>query len=104
MRVMMIGNLGGQLSVASRIAFERGAKVTHFETIDQALGALRAGRGADLIMAEFRLDLEKLAHEHGVVTFEAEARMERRAQIVGNFDGRLLVDGEILRPIPLDGV
>lgn len=62
MRVMMIGNLGGQLSVASRIAFERGAKVTHFETIDQALSALRAGRGADLIMAEFRLDLERLTN------------------------------------------
>ena len=60
MRVMMIGSVGGQLSVASKIAFERGAKVTHFETIDQALSALRAGRGADLIMAEFRLDLQKL--------------------------------------------
>lgn len=83
MRVMMIGNLGGQLSVASRIAFERGAKVTHFETIDQALGALRAGRGADLIMAEFRLDLEKLTralHEERIVVpvvacgVEADAR------------------------------
>lgn len=60
MRVMMIGNLGGQLSVASKIAFDRGAKVTHFDTIEQALAALRAGRGADLIMAEFHLDLEKL--------------------------------------------
>lgn len=60
MRVMMIGNLGGQLSVASKIAFDRGAKVTHFDTIEQALGALRAGRGADLIMAEFHLDLEML--------------------------------------------
>lgn len=60
MRVMMIGNLGGQLSVASKIAFDRGAKVTHFETIDQALSALRAGRGADLIMAEFKLDLQGL--------------------------------------------
>lgn len=60
MRVMMIGTLGGQLSVASKIAFERGAKVTQFDTVDQALGALRAGRGADLIMADFRLDLGKL--------------------------------------------
>ena len=60
MRVMMIGNLGGQLSVASKIAFDRGAKVTHFETIEQALSALRGGRGADLIMAEFQLDLEGL--------------------------------------------
>ena len=60
MRVMMIGNLGGQLSVASKIAFDRGAKVTHFDTVEQALSALRAGRGADLIMAEYRLDLESL--------------------------------------------
>ena len=60
MRVMMIGNLGGQLSIASKIAFERGAQVTHFETIEKALAALRSGRGADLIMAEFRLDMEGL--------------------------------------------
>lgn len=62
MRVMMIGNLGGQLSVASKIAFDRGAKVTHFETIAQALEALRSGRGADLIMADFKLDLEDLVN------------------------------------------
>tara|TARA_B100000678_G_scaffold170356_2_gene142081 strand:- start:11950 stop:13323 length:1374 start_codon:yes stop_codon:yes gene_type:complete len=54
---MMIGNLGGQLSVASKIAFDRGAKVTHFDTLDQALGALRAGRGADLVMADYNLDI-----------------------------------------------
>tara|TARA_Y100000052_G_scaffold26426_1_gene31329 strand:+ start:28583 stop:29956 length:1374 start_codon:yes stop_codon:yes gene_type:complete len=57
---MMIGNLGGQLSVASKIAFDRGAKVTHFDTMDQALGALRAGRGADLIMADYNLDIASL--------------------------------------------
>ncbi len=60
MRVMMIGNLGGQLSVASKIAFDRGAKVTHFDQIEQALSALRAGRGADLIMADYNLDLASL--------------------------------------------
>lgn len=60
MRVMMIGNLGGQLSVASKIAFDRGAKVTHFDQIEQALSALRAGRGADLIMADYNLDLSGL--------------------------------------------
>lgn len=60
MRVMMIGNLGGQLSVASKIAFDRGAKVTHFDQIEQALSALRAGRGADLIMADYNLDLSSL--------------------------------------------
>ena len=60
MRVMMIGNLGGQLSVASKIAFDRGAKVTHFDQIEQALSALRAGRGADLIMADYNLELSSL--------------------------------------------
>ena len=60
MRVMMIGTLGGQLSVASKIAFERGAKVTHYETVTQAMGALRAGRGADLIMADLNLDVAGL--------------------------------------------
>lgn len=57
MRVMMIGNLGGQLSMASKIAFDRGAQVTHFDTVEQALSALRNGRGADLIMADYKLDI-----------------------------------------------
>ena len=62
MRVMMIGNLGGQLSVASKIAFDRGAKVTHFDSMEQALSALRSGRGADLIMADYHLDIAGLTH------------------------------------------
>ena len=34
---------------ASKIAINRGAKVTHAEDIEQAMGALRSGKGADMV-------------------------------------------------------
>jgi DNA-binding NtrC family response regulator len=37
-----------------------GAKVAHVDTIEQATGALRAGRGADLLMVDARLDIAAL--------------------------------------------
>ena len=40
---MIIGSLSGQISAAGKIAIGRGAKVTHTEDIEQALGALRSG-------------------------------------------------------------
>jgi DNA-binding NtrC family response regulator len=48
------------LAVASRIAIERGAGVTHAESIDVALKTLRSGRGADLIMIDVTLDVAEL--------------------------------------------
>ena len=38
----------------------RGAKVAHVDDIDQALHALRDGQGADLIMIDVELDIQRL--------------------------------------------
>ncbi len=68
MRLLIAGTLNGQLSTATKIAMSKGAKVTHTDTIDQALETLRAGRGADLVMVDVKLDIEnliaRLAEEH----------------------------------------
>ena len=60
MRLLIVGPLGGQLSAASRIAMDRGAKVVNAETLDVALASLRQGRGADIVMVEISLDIERL--------------------------------------------
>jgi two-component system, response regulator FlrC len=60
MRLLIIGPLGGHYASATRIAIERGARVAHAPTIDEAMDALRAGRGADLVMADVRLDIAVL--------------------------------------------
>jgi len=59
MRLLIVGQLGGQISAATKIAMEHGAKVAHVDTIEQATTALRA-RGADLLMVDARLDIESL--------------------------------------------
>jgi len=60
MRLLIVGTLKGQLSTATKIAMDRGATVTHAETIDQALAVLRAGRGADLLMVDVALNVADL--------------------------------------------
>ncbi len=60
MRLLIVGALGGQISAATRIAMDHGAKVAHVDTIEQATAALRAGRGADLLMVDARLDIATL--------------------------------------------
>ncbi|MFD1702659.1 sigma-54-dependent transcriptional regulator [Methylopila henanensis] len=60
MRLTIVGQLKGQLTAATRIAMDRGAAVTHAETIDQAMRSLRAGRGADLIMIDVALPVREL--------------------------------------------
>jgi DNA-binding NtrC family response regulator len=60
MRLLIIGGLSGQLGAATKIAMERGAKVAHASTIDQALCELRLGRGADLVMADASLNIGAL--------------------------------------------
>ena len=54
MRLMIVGQLEGYISAAGKIALQRGAKVIHCEDIDQALGALRNGKGADLAMVDIK--------------------------------------------------
>lgn len=60
MRLLIIGPLESHISEAGKIALKRGAKVSHAENATQALAALRAGRGADLIMIDVRLDITDL--------------------------------------------
>ncbi len=60
MRLLIIGELYGQIGTASAIARSRGAKVSHVLDIETAMNLLRGGQGADLIMIEVREDIEKL--------------------------------------------
>ena len=60
MRLLIIGDLYGQIGTASTIARSRGAKVAHVPDIEMAMNALRGGQGADLILIEVREDIEKL--------------------------------------------
>ena len=57
MRVLIIGNLAGQLSTATKIAFDRGAKVLHAQHAAEAMELLRTGRGADIVMIDVHEDL-----------------------------------------------
>ena len=63
MRLMIIGSLSGQISTAGKIAIGRGAKVTHTEDIEQAMGALRNGKGADLIMMDIKLNIAAMVEQ-----------------------------------------
>ena len=67
MRLLIVGTLKGQLTTATKIAMDRGAAVTHAESIEQALAVLRSGRGADLLMVEVAVDIREL-----VAKLEAE--------------------------------
>ena len=60
MRLLIIGELYGQIGAASAIARSRGAKVAHVVDIEAAMVSLRGGQGADLIMIEVREDIEQL--------------------------------------------
>ena len=60
MRLLIVGTLKGQLTTATKIAMDRGASVTHAESIDQALAVLRSGKGADLVMVDVAMDIRDL--------------------------------------------
>jgi two-component system response regulator FlrC len=60
MRLLIVGALGGQLTTATKLAMDKGASVTHADSIDQALAVLRSGRGADLLMVDVTLDVRQL--------------------------------------------
>jgi two-component system response regulator FlrC len=60
MRLLIVGTLKGQLTTATKLAMDKGASVTHAQTIDQALAVLRSGRGADLLMVDVALDIRDL--------------------------------------------
>jgi two-component system response regulator FlrC len=68
MRLLIVGTLKGQLTLATKYAMDKGASVTHAENADQALAVLRSGRGADLLMVDVAVDIAslvtRLAAEH----------------------------------------
>jgi len=61
MRLLIVGTLKGELITAAKIARDRGAQVAQVDGVDSALGHLRAGRGADLLMVDVGLDIRRLA-------------------------------------------
>jgi two-component system response regulator FlrC len=61
MRLLIVGDLGGQIGAASKIARDRGAKVAQVSDIDGAFQMLCDGQGADLIMVEVHQDIRRFA-------------------------------------------
>ncbi|GIK80216.1 MAG: sigma-54 dependent transcriptional regulator [Pseudorhodoplanes sp.] len=60
MRLLIVGTLKGQLTLATKYAMDKGASVTHATDTEQALAVLRSGRGADLLMVDVALDIADL--------------------------------------------
>ncbi|MCB9994580.1 MAG: sigma-54-dependent Fis family transcriptional regulator [Hyphomicrobiaceae bacterium] len=60
MRLLIVGALEGQLSEATKLAMQGGAKVAHAPSVDIALAALRAGKGADLLLVDVMSDIPRL--------------------------------------------
>jgi DNA-binding NtrC family response regulator len=60
MRLLIVGGLQGQIGLATKIAMDKGAKVTHATDIEQALASLRGGVGADLVFCDVALDIGAL--------------------------------------------
>src|SRR6201996_1606909 len=60
MRLLIVGGLQGQIGLATKIAMDKGAKVTHAGDIEQALSSLRGGIGADLVFCDISLDIGEL--------------------------------------------
>jgi len=75
MRLLIVGTLRGQLTLATKMAMDKGAAVTHAENLEQAMAVLRSGRGADLMMVEVTLDIrdlvQRLDAEHIVLPIVA---------------------------------
>jgi len=55
--------MSGELGAASKIAMDRGAKVSTVNSIDAAMASLRSGRGADLLMVDVTLDIASLVKQ-----------------------------------------
>jgi two-component system, response regulator FlrC len=60
MRLLIVGTLKGQLTLATKYAIDKGAAVTHATDIEQALAVLRSGKGADLLMVDVAIDIADL--------------------------------------------
>ena len=60
MRLLIVGTLEGHITTAGKIAMSHGAKVAQVSSIDEALTALRTGKGADLVM----IDIKTVSYTH----------------------------------------
>ncbi|HVW94239.1 MAG TPA: sigma-54 dependent transcriptional regulator [Devosia sp.] len=60
MRLLIIGALEGQLTEATKLAMQGGAKVAHAADVTIALNTLRGGRGADLLLVDVTADIPGL--------------------------------------------
>ncbi|MDR3474000.1 MAG: sigma-54 dependent transcriptional regulator [Devosia sp.] len=60
MRLLIVGALEGQLTQATKLAMDGGAKVAHAATVEIALNTLRVGRGADLLLVDVLADIAGL--------------------------------------------
>src|SRR5436305_15351037 len=67
MRLLIVGTLRGQLTLATKLAMDKGATVTHADGAEMALRVLRSGRSADLLLVEVAVDIRDL-----VTRLEAE--------------------------------
>jgi len=63
MRLLIVGSLQGQIGAATKIAMDRGAKVTHANDIEQAMASLRGGVGADLVFCDVGYDIGTLVRQ-----------------------------------------
>ena len=59
MRLLIIGTLKGQLTTATKMAMDKGAKVTQANDIASGMNALRT-QGADLVMVDVALNISDL--------------------------------------------
>ena len=69
MRLLIVGTMDGQIGAASKIAMDRGAKVSHVPNTETALSMLRSGRGADLLMLAAELDIAGFIGPYGENAF-----------------------------------
>jgi DNA-binding NtrC family response regulator len=60
MRLLIIGDLAGQVGAASAIALRRGADVLQADGVAGGLRLIRAGHGVDLVLIDVHLDVARL--------------------------------------------
>ena len=60
MKVLIVGSLNGRLSVAAKLALDKGATVAHAADIDETLASRRTGQSADLLVADRAIGIGEL--------------------------------------------
>jgi hypothetical protein len=84
MRLMIVGSLQSHMTQAGKIAIKRGAKVQHAEDTEQALGALRAGHGADVVMVDVKQNIAEFISQLEKERFVMLAQRQTTGQTTGS--------------------